>query len=116
MALDMQQSDNNISIFTMKLPKALNGGNNEINVIIETPKGSRNKFDFDKKTNLYKLGKILPAGTAFPHHFGFVPNTKGGDGDPVDNGNNGTTNISRKLYRVPRDWNNRSGTERKRRT
>src|SRR6266513_1792883 len=68
----------------MNLPPAFKNGTSEINVIIETPKGSRNKFDYDCKTGLFKLGKILPAGAVFPYHFGFIPHTKGGDGDALD--------------------------------
>ena len=68
----------------MKLPGTFSNSENQINVIIETPKGSRNKFVYDEATGLFKLGKILPAGTVFPHHFGFIPSTKGGDGDPLD--------------------------------
>jgi inorganic pyrophosphatase len=52
--------------------------------IIETPKGSRNKFDYDPESNLFLLGGLLPAGMMFPFDFGFVPSTKGEDGDPVD--------------------------------
>jgi inorganic pyrophosphatase len=55
-----------------------------LNVIIETPKGSRNKFNYDEATGLFKLGGVLPAGAAFPFDFGFVPSTLGGDGDPLD--------------------------------
>ena len=56
----------------------------ELNVIIETPKGSRNKFDYDERRGLFKLGGVLPAGAVFPFDFGFVPSTVGGDGDPLD--------------------------------
>lgn len=56
----------------------------EMNVIIETPKGSRNKFDYDEEVGLFKLGGVLPAGASFPFDFGFVPSTLGGDGDPLD--------------------------------
>ena len=56
----------------------------ELNVIIETPKGSRNKFNYDDETGLFKLGGVLPSGAAFPFDFGFVPSTLGGDGDPLD--------------------------------
>lgn len=54
------------------------------NVIIETPKGNRHKFDYDAKHRLFKLGGVLPAGAAFPFDFGFIPSTLGGDGDPLD--------------------------------
>jgi inorganic pyrophosphatase len=56
----------------------------ELNVIIETPKGSRNKFNYDDELLLFKLGGVLPSGAVFPFDFGFVPSTLGGDGDPLD--------------------------------
>ena len=56
----------------------------ELNVIIETPKGSRNKFNYDPELRLFKLGGVLPSGAVFPFDFGFVPSTLGGDGDPLD--------------------------------
>jgi inorganic pyrophosphatase len=56
----------------------------ELNVIIETPKGSRNKFNYDEEHHLFKLGGVLPLGAVFPFDFGFVPSTLGGDGDPLD--------------------------------
>jgi inorganic pyrophosphatase len=57
---------------------------NDINVIIETPKGSRNKFAYDEKLEVFSLKSVLPAGAAFPFDFGFIPNTRGDDGDPLD--------------------------------
>jgi inorganic pyrophosphatase len=45
----------------------------ELNVIIETPKGSRNKYNYDEDYNLFKLGGVLPAGAVFPFDFGFIP-------------------------------------------
>jgi inorganic pyrophosphatase len=56
----------------------------ELNVVVETPKGSRNKYDYDERTGLFKLGGVLPSGASFPFDFGFVPSTVGGDGDPLD--------------------------------
>ena len=55
-----------------------------VNAIIDTPKGSRNKFKFDERLGLFKLGGTLPMGSVFPFDFGYVPGTKGGDGDPLD--------------------------------
>lgn len=55
-----------------------------LRVVIETPKGSRNKFAFDVKERIFELKKVLPAGMTFPYDFGFVPSTKADDGDPVD--------------------------------
>jgi len=56
----------------------------ELQVIIDTPKGSRNKFSWDEKKKLFKLGGVLPAGAIFPYDFGFIPQTKGEDGDALD--------------------------------
>jgi inorganic pyrophosphatase len=56
----------------------------ELNVVIETPKGSRNKYNYDEKLRLFKLGGVLTSGASFPFDFGFVPSTLGGDGDPLD--------------------------------
>ena len=56
----------------------------ELNVIIDTPKGSRNKFKFDEKLGLFKLGGVLAVGHFFPFDFGYIPKTLGGDGDPLD--------------------------------
>jgi len=55
-----------------------------IQVIIETPKGSRNKYAFDPKQRVFELKKVLPAGMSFPYDFGFIPSTLADDGDPVD--------------------------------
>lgn len=55
-----------------------------LRVVIETPKGSRNKFAFDADEHIFQLKKVLPAGMTFPYDFGFVPSTKADDGDPVD--------------------------------
>ncbi|HLY68708.1 MAG TPA: inorganic diphosphatase [Puia sp.] len=53
-------------------------------VVIETPKGSSQKFDYDQSSHFFKLKKILPEGMCFPFDFGFIPDTKGEDGDPLD--------------------------------
>jgi len=55
-----------------------------LNVVVDTPKNSRNKYKYDPKSQVWKLSKVLPQGMSFPFDFGFVPSTKGEDGDPVD--------------------------------
>jgi len=52
--------------------------------MIETPRNSREKYDYDEKTNSFLLKKLLPAGMCFPYDFGFIPDSKGEDGDPLD--------------------------------
>lgn len=59
--------------------------NNEtVRVVIDTPQRSRNKFKHDSQTGAYTLSKILPEGMNFPYDFGFIPQTKSEDGDPID--------------------------------
>ena len=53
-------------------------------VVIETPKGSRNKYAFNPEQRVFKLKRVLPVGMTFPYDFGFVPSTKAEDGDLVD--------------------------------
>ena len=65
-------------------PTPFDDETNELNVIIDTPKGSRNKYKFDEKLGLFKLGGVLAAGHVFPFDFGYIPQTLGGDGDPLD--------------------------------
>lgn len=67
----------------MKFPGAFTK-KGTVHVIIETPYKSRNKLTFDKATELFKLTNVIPSGLEFPCDMGFIPNTKGEDGDPLD--------------------------------
>ena len=60
------------------------GQNNTVHVVIETPKGSRNKFKYEPGLRTFTLHKVLPEGMVFPYDFGFIPCTEAEDGDPVD--------------------------------
>ena len=62
----------------------INKDEGTIQVIIETPKGSHNKFAFDMEQRIFALKSVLPAGMVFPYDFGFLPKTLAGDGDPID--------------------------------
>jgi inorganic pyrophosphatase len=55
-----------------------------VRVVVDTPKGSRNKYKYDEQLGLYRLSKVLPLGLAFPYDFGFIPSTQAEDGDPLD--------------------------------
>jgi inorganic pyrophosphatase len=59
-------------------------GKRTFNVVIETSRGSRNKYSYDAKQRVFVLKKVLPQGHVFPFDFGFIPQTKGEDGDPLD--------------------------------
>lgn len=67
----------------MDLP-ALDPDTGLVRVIIDTPKGSRNKYKFDSTLGLLKLSRILPAGMSFPYDFGSIPSTCAEDGDALD--------------------------------
>src|SRR5437763_8042605 len=66
------------------LPNQLDVKKCTCRAIIETPKGCRNKFNYDADSNLFMLGGLLPEGMMFPFDFGFIPSTLGEDGDPLD--------------------------------
>ncbi len=55
-----------------------------VEVVVDTPRGSRNKYKHDEARDLYLLHKVLPAGMAFPFDFGYVAGTLGDDGDALD--------------------------------
>ncbi|GAC1327252.1 MAG: inorganic diphosphatase [Beijerinckiaceae bacterium] len=52
--------------------------------IVETPRGSRNKYAYDPKFRALVLKSVLPQGSVFPFDFGFIPSTVADDGDPLD--------------------------------
>lgn len=57
---------------------------NEITVVVEINKGSKNKYELDKKTGLIKLDRVMHTGQDYPFDYGFVPQTHWHDGDPLD--------------------------------
>lgn len=56
----------------------------EIQAIVESPKGQHIKYKYDEGLGAFRLHKVLPAGAVFPLDFGFVPSPRGEDGDPLD--------------------------------
>src|SRR5256885_12700777 len=66
------------------LPLQLDVKKSVCRAIIETPKGFRNKFNYDPGSGLFELAGLLPEGMMFPFDFGFLPSTLGEDGDPLD--------------------------------
>lgn len=57
---------------------------NEVHAIIEVPKGSKNKYELDKKTGLLRLDRVLFSSVHYPANYGFIPQTLGLDHDPID--------------------------------
>jgi inorganic pyrophosphatase len=56
----------------------------EFDVVVEVPKGSRNKYEMDLATGHIRLDRPLYSSVRYPADYGFVPETLGGDGDPLD--------------------------------
>ncbi len=55
-----------------------------IHVVVEIPKGSRNKYEYDKKSGAFKLDRVLYSPVHYPGDYGFIPQTFYDDGDPFD--------------------------------
>jgi inorganic pyrophosphatase len=56
----------------------------EIDVVIEIPRGSRNKYEYDHEAHVIRLDRRLFTATAYPADYGFIPDTLSEDGDPLD--------------------------------
>lgn len=67
-----------------RLPHALDPDARTCRAVIETPRGSRAKYDFNPKIMAFETKGLLPEGMSFPLDFGFVPSTTAEDGDPLD--------------------------------
>ena len=67
-----------------RLPHDLDPEARTCRAVIETPRGSRAKHDFNPKIMAFEAKGLLPEGMSFPMDFGFVPSTLAEDGDPLD--------------------------------
>jgi inorganic pyrophosphatase len=66
----------------LKLPTWADG--EHVFAVVETPRGSTCKLDFEPKLGAFTLAKPLMAGLAYPYDWGFIPSTQAEDGDPLD--------------------------------
>ena len=55
-----------------------------VDVIVEVPKGSRNRYEYDQRLGRIRLDRMLFTATGYPGDYGFVPDTLAEDGDPID--------------------------------
>ena len=60
------------------------GKNGEIQMVVETPRGSNLKLNYEPKLHAFTVSRALPLGLIYPYDWGFIPSTKGEDGDPID--------------------------------
>src|ERR687884_464253 len=60
------------------------GAPDVFNVVVEIPKGSANKYEYDTRLNIFRLDRPLYSPMHYPGDYGFVPSTLSGDGDPLD--------------------------------
>ncbi|MFH1285794.1 MAG: inorganic diphosphatase [Candidatus Micrarchaeota archaeon] len=71
----------------MNLWKNIETGRNvpkEINAVVEIPKGSRNKYEYNEKEGYFYLDRVISAVLSYAGDYGLIPRTKGEDGDPLD--------------------------------
>jgi inorganic pyrophosphatase len=66
----------------LKFPTWADSGH--VHAVVETPRGSRAKLEFDPKLGAFTLAKPLLAGLTYPYDWGFIPSTQAEDGDPLD--------------------------------
>ena len=66
----------------LKLPVRNDEG--DAHVVVETPRGSAAKLEYDPELQAFTLSKALILGLTYPYDWGFIPSTKGEDGDPID--------------------------------
>jgi inorganic pyrophosphatase len=59
-------------------------GKEHVYAVVETPRGSRAKLEFDPKLRVFTLAKPLLVGLTYPYDWGFIPSTEAEDGDPLD--------------------------------
>src|SRR6476620_4307298 len=56
----------------------------KVTAVVEIPSGSRNKYELDKESGLFRLDRVLYSAVHYPGDYGFLPRTLGDDGDPLD--------------------------------
>jgi len=60
------------------------GDNRQLRMVVETPRGSNIKLDYEPELRAFTVSRALPLGLVYPYDWGFIPGTKGEDGDPID--------------------------------
>jgi inorganic pyrophosphatase len=79
--LDQARSDVSLLLTELASRDPVTGA---VVAVVETPRASRNKFNYDPEIGAFRLKRVLPLGSTFPYDFGFIPSTRAEDGDPLD--------------------------------
>ena len=69
-------------MYLLKLPAC--NAKDDVHVVVETTRGSAAKLEYDPDLQVFTLSKALILGLTYPYDWGFIPSTKGEDGDPLD--------------------------------
>lgn len=67
-----------------KIPALVEDEKDVVNAVIETPRDQRHKYALEPKYGIFRQKLLLPKGLSWPYDYGFIPRTKGDDGDPLD--------------------------------
>ncbi|HST87860.1 MAG TPA: inorganic diphosphatase [Ktedonobacterales bacterium] len=75
-----------MSVSEQERARRLGGGREQgwIEAMVEIPRGSRNKYEFDHERGIIRLDRVLYSSMHYPTDYGFIPGTLSGDGDPLD--------------------------------
>ena len=68
----------------MQLCAAMEQNHTTVDVVVEIPRGSRNKYEYDHDKDVFRLDRRLFSATVYPADYGFIPHTLAEDGDPLD--------------------------------
>ncbi|KAG5063943.1 hypothetical protein JHK85_005126 [Glycine max] len=74
------------------------------NCVVEITKGSKVKYELDKKTGLIKVDRVLYSSVVYPHNYGFIPRTLCEDNDPIDKIHSKTKRMSTRRLKVVGDF------------
>jgi inorganic pyrophosphatase len=69
---------------TISQPGSAPNSNDTVLAFIEIPRGSRNKYEFDEETGMFRLDRVLYSSVHYPADYGFIPDTLAEDGDHLD--------------------------------
>jgi inorganic pyrophosphatase len=76
--------DCRVSIYAPTIERGSANVSDQLYVVVEIPRGSRNKYEYDEALGAFKLDRFLSSSVVYPTDYGYLPGTLGADGDPLD--------------------------------